>query len=94
MKRDAYTIVKKPRITEKSTSLSEKTNAYTFEVARDANKVEIRRAVEDLCKVKVDKVRTVNVKGKPKRVRMSWGKTPDFKKAIVTLKEGSRIDIM
>lgn len=94
MKRDAYTIVKKPRITEKTTALSAGQNAYTFEVAKDANKVEIRRAVEELFDVKVAKVHTVNVKGKAKRVRMSWGRTPDWKKAIVTLKEGSRIDVM
>jgi large subunit ribosomal protein L23 len=94
MQRTAYDIVKKPRITEKSTALAEKTNAYTFEVARDANKVEIRRAIEEIFKVKVDKVRTVNVRGKRKRVRLNWGRSPDWKKAIVTLKEGSRIDIM
>ncbi len=94
MLRDEYAIVKKPRITEKSTALSEKTNAYTFEVARDANKVEIRKAVEKLFKVKVEKVRTAVVKGKPKRVRQQWGRTPDWKKAIVTLAEGQRIDVM
>jgi large subunit ribosomal protein L23 len=97
MKRDAYAIIKKPRITEKSTALSEKNNAYTFEVAPDANKIEIRHAVEDLFKVKVAKVHTVNVKGKPKLVRrrgMNWGRTADWKKAIVTLKEGSKIDLM
>lgn len=94
MLRDAYTIVKKPRITEKSTALTEKENAYTFEVARDANKVEIRQAVEKLFKVKVAKVRTANIKGKPKRVRQTWGRTADWKKAIVTLAEGQRIDVM
>jgi large subunit ribosomal protein L23 len=94
MNRTAYNIVKKPRITEKSTALSEKHNAYTFEVAPDANKVEIRHAVEELFKVKVASVRTVNVKGKQKRVRASWGRTADWKKAIVTLKEGSKIDLM
>ena len=94
MLRDAYAIVRKPRITEKSTALSEKTNAYTFEVAREANKIEIRQAIEKLFKVKVEKVRTANVKGKPKRVRMHWGRTQDWKKAIVTLREGSRIEVM
>ena len=93
MLRDEYAIVKKPRITEKATALAEQ-NAYTFEVARDANKVEIRNAVEKLFKVKVSKVRTALVKGKPKRVRQNWGRTPDWKKAIVTLKEGHRIDVM
>jgi len=94
MQRNAYLIVRKPRITEKTTALSEKNNAYTFEVASDANKIEIRHAVEDLFKVKVAKVHTVNVKGKPKRVRANWGRTADWKKAIVTLKEGSKIDLM
>ncbi len=94
MERSPYTIVKRPRITEKSTRLTEKENSYTFEVAKDANKVEIRRAIEQLFDVKVEKVRTVNVRGKRKRVRLNWGMTPDWKKAIVTLKEGSRIDIM
>jgi large subunit ribosomal protein L23 len=94
MHRDAYMIVRKPRITEKSTALSEKNNAYTFEVASDANKIEIRHAVEELFKVKVAKVHTVNVKGKPKRVRQNWGRTADWKKAIVTLREGSKIDLM
>jgi large subunit ribosomal protein L23 len=92
--RDEYAIVRKPRITEKATALQEKENAYTFEVARDANKVEIRQAIEKLFKVKVARVRTVMVKGKPKRVKMHWGLTPDYKKAIVTLAEGQRIDVM
>ncbi len=96
MPRDAYTVVKKPRITEKATALqeNEKAPAYTFEVARDANKVEIKLAVEKLFKVKVAKVRTAMVKGKWKRVRMNWGKASDWKKAIVTLKAGQRIDVM
>lgn len=94
MERDAYTIIRKPRITEKATAVQETANGYTFEVARDANKVEIRRAVEQLFKVKVEKVRTAIVKGKPKRVRMQWGRTSDWKKAIVTLAEGQRIDVM
>jgi large subunit ribosomal protein L23 len=94
MKRDAFVIVKKPRITEKSTAVTESTNAYTFEVARDANKIEIRMAIEKLFKVKVDKVRTAMIKGKPKRVRQNWGRTPDWKKAYVTLAEGQKIDVM
>jgi large subunit ribosomal protein L23 len=94
MPRDAYAIVKCPRITEKATAVTESGNAYTFEVALDANKVEIRKAVEKLFKVKVEKVRTVVVKGKQKRVRMNWGRTSDWKKAIVTLAEGQKIDVM
>jgi len=94
VQRDAYTIIKKPRVTEKTTANAQNHNAYTFEVERTANKIEIRQAIEKLFKVKVDKVRTVNVKGKPKRVRFKWGKTPDWKKAIVTLKEGHKLDII
>ena len=94
MKKSPYQIVKAPRLTEKSTALTEKFNAYTFEVARDANKVEIRQAIEDLFKVKVATVRTANVLGKWKRMRTSYGRTADWKKAYVTLKEGSKIDVM
>ena len=96
MQRDAWTIIKKPRITEKATSLTEQEpqKAYTFEVARDANKIEIRQAIEKLFKVKVTKVNTAMVKGKPKRVRMNWGRTADYKKAIVTLAAGQKIDVM
>ncbi len=94
MLRDAYAIVKAPRITEKATATTEAGNAYTFEVALDANKIEIRNAIEKLFKVKVEKVRTVIMKGKPKRVKMNWGITADWKKAIVTLAEGQKIDVM
>ena len=94
MQRDAYAIIKRPRITEKATATQELSNSYTFEVARDANKVEIRSAIEKLFKVKVTKVRTIMVKGKPKRVKMNWGRTADYKKAIVTLEQGHKIDVM
>lgn len=85
-------IIKKPVVTEKSMALLEE-NKYTFFVDLNANKIEIKKAVEDLFNVKVDKVRTMRVKGKLKRVRNRWGKTPDRKKAIVTLKEGNKIQI-
>ncbi|MGH7294836.1 MAG: 50S ribosomal protein L23 [Polyangiaceae bacterium] len=94
MNRNAFTILKTPRITEKSTALSEKHNPYTFDVARDANKVEIRLAVEDFFKVKVKKVHTANMQGKWRRRGMAYGRTPEWKKAIVTLREGSKIDVM
>lgn len=80
-------IIKKPVVTEKSMDLVEE-NKYTFIVDMGSNKIEIRRAVEELFNVKVDKVHTMRVKGKLKRVRNHWGKTADRKKAIVTLKEG------
>lgn len=68
-------------------------NKYLFWVGSDSNKIEIKRAVEDIYKVKVDAVNTVMMRGKLKRVRHAMGKTPDWKKAIVTLKEGSKIDV-
>ncbi len=68
-------------------------NKYLFWVDTGANKIEIRRSVEDIYKVKVDAVNTVSMRGKLKRVRYAVGKTSDWKKAIVTLKDGSKIDI-
>ena len=67
---------------------------YLFWVDTKANKVEIRNAVENIYKVKVDKVNTINVKGKPKRVRYTVGMTSGWKKAVVTLKEGNKIDVV
>ncbi len=85
-------IIRRPLITEKSTLQKEEGNQYVFEVDRQANKIEIRSAVEHLFKVKVHTVRTVNVLGKVKRLGRKYGKRPDWKKAIVTLREGDRID--
>lgn len=82
-------IVIKPIITEKSMgALAE--NKYTFKVAKSANKIEIAKAVEELFGVQVASVNTMNCKGRSKRVGMNRGTTPDWKKAIVTLKEGSK----
>lgn len=85
-------IILRPLITEKSTQQKEGNNQYVFEVHRDANKIEIQFAVERLFKVKVSQVRTSNVLGKVKRLGRKYGKRPDWKKAIVTLKEGDRIE--
>jgi large subunit ribosomal protein L23 len=93
MKYDAYKIIKRPVISEKATILSERENKYVFRVATDANKIQIKSAVEELFKVTVVKVRTMRVPGKKKRVRFHIGQTPDWKKAIVTLKEGDRIEL-
>ncbi|HQD76701.1 MAG: 50S ribosomal protein L23 [Peptococcaceae bacterium MAG4] len=89
---DPYDVLKKPLITEKSTSLLED-NKYTFEVDPRANKTEIKQAVQTIFKVKVEKVNTIRIKGKTKRVRNIPGKTPDRKKAIVTLRKGDKIEI-
>jgi len=85
-------IIRRPLVTEKSTRQKEDARQYAFEVRRDANKIEIQSAVERLFKVKVLQVRTSNVLGKIKRLGRRYGKRPDWKKAIVTLREGDRID--
>ena len=85
-------IIRRPWITEKSIQQKDASGQYDFEVHRDANKIEIQAAVERLFKVKVLQVRTSNVLGKIKRLGKRYGKRPDWKKAIITLKEGDRID--
>jgi large subunit ribosomal protein L23 len=90
--KEAQKIIRRPLITEKSTRQKEESRQYVFEVHRDANKIEIQSAVERLFKVKVLQVRTSNVLGKIKRLGRRYGKRPDWKKAIVTLKEGDRIE--
>ena len=87
-----YDVIRSPIITEKATRLSE-LNKVVFRVADDASKDEIAAAVEELFKVKVTKVNTLNVKGKTKRFRGVMGRRSDIKKAIVTLAEGQSIDI-
>ncbi len=93
MKYDPYQIIKKPVISEKTTILTERDNKYVFEVDTRANKIQIKRAVEEVFKVGVTKVRTMRVRGKAKRVRFKVGLTPERKKAIVTLKQGDRIEL-
>ncbi|MFA6583361.1 MAG: 50S ribosomal protein L23 [Elusimicrobiaceae bacterium] len=93
MARDIFNVLVRPLLTEKSLTLKEKQNKYSFEVAKNANKIEIRRAVETLFKVTVTGVTTVSVKGKYHRVGRYEGKRPDWKKAIVTLKTGQKIDV-
>ena len=92
MMKEIYQIIRRPLITEKSTQQKEAGRQYAFEVDRGANKIEIQSAVERLFKVKVLQVRTCNVLGKVKRLGRRYGRRPDWKKAIVTLKEGDRID--
>ena len=89
MKRTAHDIIIKPIITE-ATMENMGLKKYTFKVDRDANKVEISQAVEELFGVKVEKVNTMNVKGKEKRVGAHKGYTSKWKKAIVTLTEDSK----
>ena len=87
-----YDLIRAPVITEKATAASEH-NQVIFRVALDANKREVKAAVEGLFNVKVDAVNTIRVQGKVKRVRGRVGQRSDYKKAIVTLAEGSKIDI-
>jgi large subunit ribosomal protein L23 len=93
MKREPRTIVRRALITEKGTQIRERENGYLFEVARDANKIEIRHAIESIFPVKVETVRTLRVHGKPKRMGRYAGHRPDWKKAIVTLKKGQTIEL-
>lgn len=87
-------IVKKMLMTEKGTRLKEAANQYTFEVDRGANKLEIRRAVEQQFNVKVKDVNTMTRQGKAKRLRtMSYGRTPAWKRAVVTLQDGQSIEM-
>ena len=90
--RREYAIIAAPLITEKGTFVNETGNQVVFEVRPDANKLEIKRAVEQLFKVKVLKVRTTNILGKKRRVGKSIGRRPNWKKAYVTLGENQRID--
>ena len=90
--KSVFDIVTSPLITEKGTMVSELGNQVVFRVHRDASKDEIRKAIETLFKVKVEKVRTLNLLGKTRRVGKHAGKRPDWKKAYVTLAEGQRID--
>ncbi|HEY4481784.1 MAG TPA: 50S ribosomal protein L23 [Candidatus Brocadiaceae bacterium] len=89
---DTYNIIKRPLRTEKSVADGEATNSYHFEVDLRANKIQIKKAVEKHFDVKVQDVRTIVRKGKTRRVRYKLGRTKDWKKAVVTLKEGSTID--
>lgn len=84
-----YDIVRKPIITEKSMLAAEQ-RKYTFEVSKKANKIEIKKAVEEIFGVKVSSVNTMNVLGKFKRMGVHTGKRPDWKKAIVTLTRDSK----
>lgn len=93
VKEDIYGIVVRPLVTEKGTYQSGRLNAYPFEVSPDANKTQIKKAIEDIYDVKVLEVRTANRKGKPRRMRYSWGKTRHWKKAVVVLHPDHRIDL-
>ena len=89
-----FDVIKTVRLTEKGTRQGEKFNQYTIVADRRATKPQIRQAVQELFKVKVTKINTLNVRGKFRRQRTSQaGQAPDWKKAIITLKEGDKISL-
>jgi len=90
---DNINVIIKPLVTEKSTHLQESRNVYAFQVSSKANKAQIRQAVESIYNVRVLSVRTMNRKGKPRRSRFKMAHTSDWKRAIVTLDENSRIEL-
>jgi large subunit ribosomal protein L23 len=85
-------VIIRPLLTEKNAMLKEVRNKVVFEVAPDANKIEIKRAVEEAFKVSVQSVNVLNIRGKLKRLGRNMGRRRDWKKAVVTLKEGSTIE--
>jgi large subunit ribosomal protein L23 len=91
--KDLSKVIQRPLITERCTDLREKFNQYFFQVNPDANKHEIKQAIEMFFGVKVNTVRTMNMQGKIKRMGRFSGKRANWKKAIVTLAEGDTIDI-
>ncbi len=90
--RNLHDVLVKPLVSEKSVILMED-NKYSFQVAKEANKIEIKRAVEEIFKVKVLNVTTRTIKGKLKRMGKYQGRRPDTKRAIVTLKDGDKIEV-
>jgi|TARA_Y100001960_G_scaffold139958_1_gene148254 large subunit ribosomal protein L23 len=87
-----YQIIKRPLITEKTTMIAEN-NTYAFEVLKDADKVEVKNAIEAIFNVKVEKVNILNQSGKTKRFRGKPGKRNDVRKAYVRLQEGQALDL-
>ncbi|MDP8228094.1 MAG: 50S ribosomal protein L23 [Candidatus Electryoneaceae bacterium] len=92
--KSSFKVLRRPVVTEKMTRLQEQENQYAFEVDPRANKIEIKRAVEERFEVQVEKVRTMNTSGKVKRLGRFTGRRPSWKKAIVTLVEGDTIDLL
>ena len=90
--KDLTRVIVRPVVTEKTTDMGEN-DKYVFEVASEANKAEVKQAVEKFFGVKVVDVHTLNMKGKPKRLGRHMGRRKDWKKAIVTLQSGDKIDL-
>lgn len=93
MTRGLHTVLIRPLLTEKMTALRERANQVGFRVRADANRVQIKQAIESLLKVKVERVNVMTVKGKSKRLGRFAGKRPNWKKAVVTLKKGEKLEL-
>lgn len=91
---DIFEIIRRPIFTEKAMNLKEGENKIVVEVHPRANKVQIKKAFEECFKVKVDNVAVINIKPRLKRVGLHFTKTNKFKKAIITLKEGEKLDLI
>ncbi len=92
--KNVFDIIKKPCLTEKGLLLQETQNQVVLKVDPRANKIEIKAAAEQLFNIKIDKVRTANMHGKKKRVGRTIGQTNNWKKAIITLAEGQKLDFL
>ena len=93
MNRDPHQVLLRPLLTEKMTGLKEKQNKVCFLVHPQSNKIEVKRAAEEVLKVKIDSVHIINTKGKKKRLGRFEGKRSDLKKAILTLKKGEKLEL-
>lgn len=90
-----YAVIQTVQVTEKGTRLRERHNQYLFKVALSANKMEVKRAVENLFKVHVERVNIMNYRGKKRRERSArYGRRPDWKRAVVTVKAGDAIELV
>jgi large subunit ribosomal protein L23 len=92
--KNIYSIIKRPLFTEKGGNLKEVQNKLLVEVSRGANKIDIKKAIEEIFKVKVEKISTINTHGKWKKYGRSVGRRPDRKKAIITLKKGEKLEFI
>lgn len=90
--KSSINMVSKPHLTEKVLYLYEENNQVVFKILKSINKIELKKAIETLFNVTVEKINTLNVKGKKKKLGKGMGRRPDWKKAIVTLKEGDTIE--
>lgn len=93
MKKDPHQILIRPLLTEKVTGLREQLNKIGFLVDRSATKIDVKQAAEEVLKVRIEKVNIIKVKGKKKRLGRHEGKRPDFKKAILSLRQGEKVDL-